>query len=300
MNARKLSSFHPDLIAWLLLILLTLVWGSSFILIKRGLTVFNPTQVSAIRILSASLFMVPFALQWLKRIDKKYYFLIFVSGFTGSLIPAFLFAMAQTRLDSAVTGMINSLTPVFVILIGFLFYRQRITGIMVMGLLMAFTGTAILMFNGSQGALQISYFAFFVVGATMLYGLNVNLLKFNLSNLNHIAISSISLVFVGPFAAIQLFLLTDFTSRFSANEGAFLAMGYLSLLGIVGTSLALMIFNKLIKISTPLFSSSVTYLIPIVAVFWGLVDGENLSIMHYLSMFIIIGGVYLANKKSKT
>jgi drug/metabolite transporter (DMT)-like permease len=300
MIGKKISSFHPDLLAWLLLLLLTSVWGSSFILIKKGLTVFNPTQVSAIRIFSASLFMVPFAYQWLKRIEKKYYFLIFISGFTGSLIPAFLFAMAQTRLDSAVTGMINSLTPVFVIIIGFVFYRQKITGIMVMGLLMAFVGTGMLMFYGSDGAHKISYFAFFVVGATMLYGMNVNLLKFNLSELNHIAISSISLVFVGPFAAIQLFLLTDFTSRFTESEGALLAVGYLSLLGIVGTSLALMIFNKLIKISTPLFSSSVTYLIPIVAVFWGLIDGENLSVMHYLSMFVIIGGVYLANKKSKS
>jgi drug/metabolite transporter (DMT)-like permease len=137
-----------------------------------------------------------------------------------------------------------------------------------------------------------------VVAATILYGVNVNILKFNLSDMNAIAISSISLVFVGPLAALQLFAFTDFTERMAAGGPVYLAVGYLSVLGVVGTSLALMLFNKLIKITTPLFSSSVTYLIPIVAVFWGLIDGENLTLIHYLSMLVIIGGVFLANKKS--
>jgi drug/metabolite transporter (DMT)-like permease len=194
--------------------------------------------------------------------------------------------------------MINSLTPVFVMLVGFTFYKLKISGIMIIGLLLAFAGTTLLMFYGSEGDHQINYFALFVVTATILYGVNVNILKFNLSELNAIAISSISLVFVGPLAAIQLFVFTDFTERMAVGGPAFLALGYLSILGVVGTSLALMLFNKLIKITTPLFSSSVTYLIPIVAVFWGIIDGENLTIMHYMSMLVIIGGVYLANKKS--
>ena len=142
-------SFHPDARSWALLILLTLIWGSSFILVKKGLTVFSATQVSAIRILSASLFMVPFALSWIKKVDKKYYLLIFVSGFIGSFIPAILFAIAQTSLDSAVTGMVNTLTPVFVIIIGALFYSQRINAKMIIGLLLAFAGTTLLMFYGS-------------------------------------------------------------------------------------------------------------------------------------------------------
>lgn len=295
---KQSKQFHPEFITWGVLILLTFIWGSSFILIKKGLTVFSATQVSAIRILSASIFMLPFAYSWIKRVAKRYYFLIFISGFIGSLIPAFLFAIAQTRLDSAVTGMINSLTPVFVILIGFIFYRQKITGIMIVGLLLAFAGTTLLMFYGSDEEHKINYFALFVVAATILYGVNVNILKFNLSDMNAIAISSISLVFVGPLAALQLFAFTDFTERMAAGGPAYLAVGYLSVLGVVGTSLALMLFNKLIKITTPLFSSSVTYLIPIVAVFWGLIDGENLLLIHYLSMLVIIVGVFLANKKS--
>jgi drug/metabolite transporter (DMT)-like permease len=297
MNHRS-ERFHPDVISWGLLILLTLVWGSSFILIKKGLTVFSASQVSAIRILSASIFMIPFALSWIKKVSKKYYLLIFVSGFIGSLIPAFLFAIAQTKLDSAITGMVNSMTPVFVIIIGAIVYKQRITTVMTFGLMLAFSGTILLMYYGSDENHKINLFALFVVAATILYGINVNILKFSLSDLNPIAISSISIFMVGPFAAVQLFLFTDFTDRMSLGGKAFLALGYLSVLGVVGTSLALMLFNKLIKLKTPLFASSVTYLIPIIAVFWGIIDGEKLTIMHYVCMGVIIGGVYLANKKS--
>jgi drug/metabolite transporter (DMT)-like permease len=294
---REHYTLHPKLISWSLLILLTIVWGSSFILIKKGLTVYSAPQVASIRIFSASLFMVPFAFSWMRRIDKKYYLLIFVSGFIGSLVPAFLFAIAQTQLDSAVAGIVNALTPVFVILIGAFFYNQKITLVIVIGLLFAFAGTAVLMFAGTDGDYSFNYFALFIVAATVLYGINVNILKFNLTELNPIAISSISILFIGPIAAIQLFFFSDFTMRLNTGNDAVLALFYLSLLGIIGTGLALMIFNKLLKLTTPLFSSSVTYLIPIVAVFWGLVDGEHLSFVHYLSMSIIICGVYLANKK---
>lgn len=289
---------HPQFISWIIFVLITLIWGSSFILIKKGLTVYSAPQVAAIRILSASLFMVPFALSWIRRVDKKYYLLIFVSGFFGSFIPAFLFALAQTKLDSAITGMVNSQTPVFVLIIGTIFYKQRITISIVIGLLFALAGTALLIFTGSEGSHSFNYFALFIVLATLFYGINVNVLKFNMADLNPIAIASISLFFVGPLAAIQLFFFSDFTERLNSGNEAILALIYLSILGIVGTSIALMLFNKLLKTSTPLFTSSVTYLIPIVAVIWGLIDGEDLYFSHYLSMGIIIFGVFLANRKS--
>lgn len=284
------------LVSWILLLLLTIIWGSSFILIKKGLIIYSAPQVAAIRILSASLFMIPFASSWLRRVDKKYYLLIFFSGFIGSFIPAFLFAIAQTQLDSAVTGIVNALTPVFVILIGAFFYGQRISFLIVIGLLLAFAGTTILMFQSGTGDYTFNYYAFFIVAATVLYGINVNILKFNLKDLNPIAISSISLLFMGPIAAVHLFFFSDFTERLHTDENALFALLYLSILGVIGTGLALMIFNKLLKMTTPLFSSSVTYLIPIVAVFWGLIDGEKLLLVHYVSMGVIICGVYIANR----
>jgi drug/metabolite transporter (DMT)-like permease len=296
--SRRSELAGKELLAWGILILLTLVWGSSFILIKKGLGVFTATQVSALRILSAAVFMTPFAISRIRKTEKKHFLLIFLSGFIGSLIPAYLFALAQTRLDSAITGIINAMTPVFVVLIGAMFYKQKINRIMIAGLLLAFSGTAMLMFYAAEGQRVINYFALLVVAATVMYGLNVNILKFNLSRLNAVAISSISLSFMGPVAAVQLFVFTDFVHRMQSGESALLALGYLSLLGIVGTGLALILFNKLIKIATPLFASSVTYLIPVVAVCWGIVDGEQLTIRHFVSMLIIAVGVYLTNKKS--
>jgi len=293
----KLNYRDPRVASWALLILLTIVWGSSFILIKKGLTVYTASQVASIRILSASLFMVPFALVWMRRIDKRYFLLIFVSGFIGSFIPAFLFAVAQTQLDSAVTGIVNSLTPVFVLVIGVIFYGQRITPLVVIGLIMAVLGTVLLIIYGSPGEYRFNYFALLIVGATILYGINVNILKFSLSDLNPIAISSISIFMIGPFAAFQLFGTSDFALRLGSGNSAVFALLYLGVLGIVGTSLALILFNVLIKKATPLFASSVTYLIPIVAVFWGIMDGEHLFFIHYLSMAIIISGVFLANRK---
>ena len=295
----KTSGTRPSCYAWVLLLVLTCIWGSSFILIKKGLLVYSAPQVAAIRILAASLFMIPFALSWMRRVPKRRYPIILVSGFIGSFIPAFLFALAQTRLDSAITGMVNALTPVFVLIIGLLFYRQKMKMYMFIGLAMALGGTAILVFYGSAGSYQFNYFALFVVLATVLYGINVNLLKFNLSDLSPVAISSISILFIGPMAGLYLFGASDFTDKLSAGDyQTWLALGYLAVLGVIGTSLALILFNYLIKITTPLFSSSVTYLIPIVALTWGLLDGEKLTALHYAAMGFIIFGVFVANKKN--
>ncbi len=293
----SINNTPPRIISWLLLFVLTAIWGSSFILIKKGLAVYSASEVAAIRILTAGIFLLPFALSSARQVPRLRYGYIFLSGLIGSLIPALLFAIAQTKLQSAVTGMINSLTPVFVIIVGALFFDQRITTKMIVGLLIAFGGTAILMVAGSGSILAINFFAAFVVLATVLYGFNVNILKFHLAELNPVAVSSISIVLCSPFAMAQLFLFTDFTDQLVHEEGAISALGFLVLLGVFGTGLALILFNYLIRISTPLFASSVTYLIPIVAVFWGIIDGESLSLLHYGSMAIIIAGVYLANKK---
>ncbi len=289
---------HPKFLSWSLLIALSLIWGSSFILIKKGLTVYSPPEVAGIRIFTASLFMMPFAISRFRRVDKKYYFLIFFTGFIGSFIPAILFAVAQTRLDSAITGIMNALTPAFVMIVGVLFYRQRTTMLQVAGLILAFGGTAMLMFIRTGGTVEnVNFFILLVVLATLLYGINVNILKFNLSEIGHLAISSISIFSIGFLAAAQLFFFTDFTQKLMHEEKAFLALFYITFLGMIGTGFALMLFNKLLKITSPIFSSSVTYFIPIVAVFWGIIDGERLTLLHFLSMAVIITGVFMTNRK---
>ncbi len=287
-----------DFIAWGLLLVLALVWGSSFILIKKGLVVYSAGQVGAIRILSASLFLLPLAIRRLSTINKKHWLLLLSVGLVGSFIPAFLFAKAQTNLPSSVAGILNALTPLFTMIIGALFFTQKISVRTTIGLIMGFLGSAVLIVGGSGGDLsQLNYYAFLVVLATIFYGINLNLIKYKISDLTAKTITSISLFIVGPPSAIYLFGLSDFVDKTQNVPGAWFSLGSLVLLGVMGTAIALILFNYLVKITTPIFTSSVTYIIPVVAVFWGIFDGERLQLEHYIGMIFIIIGVYLANRK---
>jgi drug/metabolite transporter (DMT)-like permease len=293
-------SNNNKLISWLILIALALIWGSSFILIKRGLVVFSPGEVGAIRVISAGLFLSPFALRKIGSLNRGFFGKLFSVGMVGSFIPAFLFAKAQTEIDSSIAGVLNALTPFFVLLIGVIVYKQPITKNVVIGILIGLCGTAGLILVGSDGAIDaLNFYALFVVIATLCYGINVNLIKFRISALSSMTITSVAMLLTMPFAIVYLFVATDFTTKLATHEMALQSLGYLSLLGVMGTAIALVLFNHLIKITSPVFSSSVTYLIPIVAVIWGLVDGEVLLFGHYLGMAAIVVGVYLVNKKNK-
>jgi drug/metabolite transporter (DMT)-like permease len=281
-----------------LLIILALIWGTSFILIKRGLVVFSPDEVGALRVTAACLVLLPFAFSRLKELPKEKYWKLFASGMMGIFIPAFLFAIAQTRMESSVTGVMNSLTPIFTLIIGIILFRQKFKPLAAFGFLLGLTGTVLLIMARSGGQLgSVNYYAFLVVIACIFYGCNVNFLKFQLSGLGSMTITSLALLFIGPFAIIYLFGFTDFVTKLTEVPGAWKACGYVVLLGIMSTSVATLLFTKLIKISSPIFASSVTYIIPIVAVIWGVIDGEHLYSGHYIGMATIIGGVYLANRK---
>lgn len=289
---------REDLVAWGLLLVLSLVWGSSFILIKKGLVVYSAGQVGAIRILSAAIFLLPMAVKRLRDIEKKHWLLLFCVGLAGSFIPAFLFAKAQTHLPSSVAGILNALTPLFTMIIGALFFFQKITLRTAFGLIMGFIGSAVLILGGGDGSVsQLNFYALLVVLATIFYGVNLNLIKYKIHDLPAKTITSISLFIVGPMAAIYLFGFSDFVYRTQHVPNAWLSLGSLTVLGIMGTAIALILFNHLVKITTPIFTSSVTYIIPIVAVMWGIIDGEQLQLEHYLGMVFITVGVYLANRK---
>lgn len=287
-------------IAWAMLSLLALIWGSSFILIKKGLVVYSAGEVGALRIVSAALFLVPVSLPQLRKLSRRHIGWLFFSGLIGSLIPAFLFAEAQTQLSSAVTGVLNALTPLFVLIVGVILFRQKINRESILGLIIGFAGTAILILAGSDNGLGgINLYALLVILATFCYGNNLNVIKFYLQDLRPLVITSVSLLFVGFMAGTYLFAATDFTHKLMHEEGALLATASIVTLGVVGTAMALILFNMLVKLTSPLFTSSVTYLIPIVAVVWGVLDGENLSIWHFVGMITVIMGVYMANRKKK-
>ena len=284
------------LLAWVLLLVLAFIWGSSFILIKKGLVGLEPGEAGSLRIVAAFIFLLPFALKRLRSVDKKKLHFYTSVGLLGSLVPAFLFAVAQTRLESAITGVLNGLVPLFTILIALVIFKQRQTKAVYLGVIIGFLGTAILITAGNGSAFSgINSYAFLVVLATICYASNLNLIKQKLNDIHAVTVTSVSLLLVGPLATIHLFGFTDFWPKLMTVEGTGIATFYICLLGILGTAIALIIFNKVLQMKDALFASSVTYIIPVFAVMWGIIDGENLYLLHYTGMAAVGIGVYIAN-----
>lgn len=284
--------------AILLLIVLALIWGTSFILIKQGLKVFAPDEVATLRVSAAALFLLPAALMRVNTLKGKHIAKLLLTGMMGIFIPAFLFSIAQTNMDSSIAGILNTLTPIFTMLAGAAFFQQQFRRIAVVGIILGFGGTFMLMLSRSGGTVEgVNLYALLVVIACVLYGMNLNFIKFKIADVSSLTITSVSLMLIGPIAALYLFGFTDFTTKFSTHDGAWAAFGFIVLLGMMSTAIATFLFNQLVKISTPIFASSVTYIMPVVAVLWGVLDGEQLFIGHYVGMAAIVGGVYLANRK---
>lgn len=283
--------------SWALVAVLALIWGSSFILMKKGLQVFSPIEVGSLRIFLAFVSMLPFALRNWREANRKEWFYLGVSAFVGSFIPAMLFALAGSRLPSAISGALNALTPIFTMLIGTLLFSMRVSWLKWIGLIVGLIGSAGLIFIGKGGQTQFdtNFYAWFVVLATTMYAVNVNLIKKHLAAMKPINVSALSLMVTGPVAAIVL-LNTDFTNKMATHPHATEAMIYVGVLGIVGTALSLVLFNLLIQRTSAVFASSVTYLIPLVALLWGLADGEQLFGLHYVGMATIVLGVIIINK----
>jgi len=292
---------HSNLKNWALLVVLALIWGSSFILIKRGLEVFSPGEVGAYRIVAAATFLLPLSLPRIKFLTSEQAQNLILIGLLGSFIPAFLFPTAQTRLSSSLTGVLNALTPLFVVIIGALFFRSKITRRNALGLVIAFIGVLILITlkegSGLDSFKGINGYAFFVILACICYGFNLHLIKSRFDSLKSIEITAISLLMVLPLALVYLMAGTEFSYKLVTHDGALRALGFVTLLGVMGTAIALILFNIMVKTASPIFASSVTYLIPVVAIFWGVLDGEVLLFGHYLGIAAVILGVWVGNRK---
>lgn len=279
-----------------ILLLLAFIWGSSFILMKIGLKSFDSMQTASLRIAFAFFILLPYAVKYISQLNKKDVLPLLIAGFIGSFIPAFLFTKAQTRIDSALAGMLNSLTPVFTMIVGFLVFHINARASQVIGILLGMLGALGLIASGNEVALSnINSYAFFIVLATVCYAININVVKTYLTHLNGAQITSLSFFFVGPFA-IGYFLLTDYQLASSTADWQ-LHLGAIALLGILGTGIAMLMMNTLIRYTSAVFASSVTYIIPIFAIGWGLLDGEELTFLHLLFMGVVLLGVYLINRK---
>lgn len=289
------TKLQNPLLVWGLLALLAGIWGSSFILVKKSLVVFDPAQVGSLRIFSAFCFFLPFFLYNLKKIPfaKAKYFLL--AGLLGNLLPSFLFSLAGSKLDSGVSGALNSTTPLFTLIIGASFFGNKITQRQSFGIVLGFIGAILLILAGASG-FHVNGYAFFVILATLLYGINLNITKKYLTGLgiDSFLITSCIFMTIGPIAAGVLFS-TDFVSKLQ-EPNAIQALVFAVLLGVLGSAIAMVLFNRLIQMTSAVLASSVTYLIPIVAILWGVIDGEAILFQHYLGMSIILIGVYLVNK----
>jgi len=284
--------------AVILLITLSLIWGTSFILIKQGLKVFSPDEVGAIRVAAAFLFLAPIALQHLKELKNADYLKLFISGMLAVFIPAFLFALAQMHLNSSLAGILNTLSPIWTMIIGALIFSQRFRGWAIFGSAISFGGCIVLAMARADGGLgAFNSYALLIVLACACYGLNLNFIKFKIPALAPMTIISVSLLLIAPLAYIYLFGFSEFTFKLAHHEGAWRALGFIVILGLMSTAVANLLFYKLLRISSPLFASSVTYVMPLVSVMWGVVDGEVLLFGHFIGMTLILGGVYLANWK---
>ena len=281
---------------WVYLSFLALVWGSSFILIKRGLIGLSALQVGSLRIIFAAVFLLLIGLRSLPKIPKHKWKYIVMTSMFGTFVPAFLFALAQTEIDSSVTSILNSLTPLNTLVLGTLVFGVSFQRRQVLGVFIGLVGSLLLVFNGAMNHPdQNYYYAILVIIASICYAINVNLIKRFLSDLSPLSITT------GNFAVLLLpaSLILFFTgfSEVIYIEKVQQAVLFIVVLGVVGTGIANILFFKLIQISSPVFATSVTYLIPVVAFFWGLLDNEMLTPIQFLGAFIILIGVYLSAKK---
>lgn len=284
--------------SWIILIVLSLVWGSSFILMKQGLVAFTSDEVAALRIAIAFVFLSPFLIKHYKNIDfKRDLKGLLLMGVFGNFIPAFLFTKAETEISSSLTGMLNALTPLFTIVLGALLFKQKIKNFQLIGVAVSLVGAVFLLgFNNSESS-KNGIYSLLVVAATFSYAISVNGIKKYLSHVNSVAASVWSFTIIGPLAIVYLFVNTDFIMHLTQHPQGYVSLGYVSILAIAGTALAIIAFNTLIKQAGTVFSASCTYLIPIVAVGWGLLDGEIITAVQFLAVGIIILGVWLINKK---
>ena len=291
---------HSVIYPWFLLILLSIIWGSSPILIKKSLSTLTPFEIGALRISSAAIFLSPFFFKVLNKINKSNFFLLLLSGVIGNLIPYFLYPLAQTEIDSSTSGVLTSLTPFFALLIGGVFYNQKIYKNNITGLIIGFMGTfCLIFFSTENNSINANLYGLLVVLATLFYGINLNLLKYHLVKLDPLTITSTSLFFISPITIWLLISETTFLSNLDKLSDNINEIFYVLILGIVGTAIATIIFYRLVQIRDTVFASSVTYLMPIVAIFLGLIDGEIINLIQFFGMLLILIGVYWANKKSK-
>lgn len=281
---------------WVYLFLLALIWGSSFILMKYALLGLTAVQVGALRVLITAVFLLLIGFNRIFKIKKRHWYYLILNGFIGSFIPAFLMAYTVEKMDSSIVSILNSLTPLNTLIFGALLFGFSFKNRQLIGVLIGLLGTVLLILKGAELNPNQNYFySVFILIASICYALNVNILKKYLHDIDALSITVANFV-VLIIPALIILWFTNFFNTFEVTDRSLKGLFYLSILAVVGTGLAKLMFNRLIQISSPIFSASVTYIIPIVAITWGILDGEQITIIQFLAAFLILLGVYMVNK----
>jgi len=284
---------------WFYLAALSFIWGSSFILIKKGLVGLTAMELGSIRIIISAFVLIPFTFNRLKEITFKQWKWIIISAFVGSFFPAFLFAFAEQEIDSSVASILNSIVPLNTIIIGLVLFGIKSTKRQIIGVLLGFFGAYQLILSGMNLNPDQNYFySGLVIICSFLYAFNVNIIKKYLQELSAVAIATGHFIVI-LIPAIIVLLISDFNFEKLQSSQTQTSLFYVILLAVFGTTLAKILFNKLINISSAVFASSVTYSMLIVSIFWGILDGENFSFNQLFATVIIILGILLTNKKSR-
>ena len=282
---------NPEKEKWVLLVLLSVIWGSSFILIKKSLEHFNPYEVGALRVLIAGIILLPLAILNIRKFPKKNLKWLILAALTGNFIPMFLFPIAETEVSSSIAGIINSMMPIFVIIVGALLWKFQTTKRQVIGVIISFTGACILAFSGGEGGEFKLIPILLLLLATLFYAISTTTVKSKLSDVPAKILSAFVFSFVLILPSLIALVFAGFFHNLQVNCGLWEGLGTVSLLSIFGTGLAMMLNYKLLSVSTPLFASTVTLLMPVVAIIWGLLDGEKLTLMQGFGGVIILAGL---------
>ncbi|MBB4806987.1 drug/metabolite transporter (DMT)-like permease [Chryseobacterium defluvii] len=289
---------NADKEKWILLIILSIIWGSSFILIKKSLEHFNPFQVGALRVLIAGIILLPIAISKYKLFPKKQIKWLLLAAFTGNFIPMFLFPIAETEVSSSIAGIINSMMPIFVIIVGALVWKFETTKKQIIGTLISFTGVCLLAFGGGEGGEFKLIPILLLLLATLCYAISTTTVKSKLMDVSSTILSAFVFSFVLFLPSIIALAFTGFFSEFTFSKDNMTGLMFVGLLSVFGTGLAMMMNYRLLKVSSPLFASTVTLLMPIVAIVWGILDGEKLTVLQFIGTAVIIGGLIFLRAKS--
>ena len=285
-------------IKWLYLTVLSIVWGSSYILIKWGLVALTPLQLGSLRLLITTIALLLVGYPSLRGLTRYHWKWLAITGYVGTFLPAFLFAFAQQHIESAVAAILNALTPLLTLIFGVLFFKIKVLRKQYFGVAIGLMGSMGLVWGGlsTSGNLNPVYLLLIVM-ATCCYAINIHFLKIHLVQVGVMAITLGNFIFMAPVALIILLSSDFFSAKTFEHPEIYTSIGYITVLALAGSAFAKYLFNKFVKITTAIFASSVTYTLPIVALFWGISDGETITAFQLFSTVIILFGVYLSHQK---